>query len=45
MAVKKTPGATPLDPKGPNKSEPVPHKPFPDQKNYPEKPGRKPQHK
>lgn len=31
-----------LNPKGPNKFVPEPHEPFPDQKNYPEKPGRKP---
>lgn len=31
-----------LDPRGPNKFEPEHHEPFPDQKNYPEKPGRKP---
>ena len=31
-----------LDPRGPNKFVPEKHEVFPDQGNYPEKPGRKP---
>ena len=31
-----------FSPRGPNKVEPTPHQPFPNQPGYPEQPGRKP---
>ena len=43
--VDKKPGAGKLDPRGPNKFEPEEHETFPEQENYPAKPGsnKKPQ--